>query len=177
MADEGIKLKEKAPESIVWRSAVRGANRMFVTVIAAASRHRRVLAWRLVAISFWMAAFAFMPLEARAAQTTSAPLASNAMAPQITAEPPPPVYVEVILSNNRRCKRCRLEWVDDANIRLTNPAGVSAIYPAREVMGVDKHPKWRRFMLKGIYGQGLAGRVIVPSAYDQRHPDWEDPKF
>ena len=152
-----------------------GSNRELLNLLGAASGHGRFLSFWLVGVmGGWMVIGMLLMPDAMAAQAVLAP---NAVSPQTTAVPPPPPYVEVILSNNRQCKRCRLEWVDDANIRLTNPAGVSAVYPAREVMGVDKHPKWRRFLLKGIYGQGLTGRVIVPSAYDQRHPDWEDPKF
>ena len=86
-------------------------------------------------------------------------------------------YVDIILSNKRVCRQCRMETVGEANVRLTNKAGVSAVYPMHELLGIDKHPRWRRFLLKGIYGQGLSGKVITPSAYDERHPGWKDPSF
>lgn len=58
-------------------------------------------------------------------------------------------------------------------IELRNATGVSACYAAREILGVDRHPVWRRLVGKGIRGTGLAGRAIVPQAFDdEAHLDY-----
>jgi hypothetical protein len=75
-------------------------------------------------------------------------------------------YRDIYLTEDRVCKACRWELLAQGQVRLTNRQGVSSIVAAREIIGVDQHPWGRRLFLKGLYGTGLAGKVIVPYAFE-----------
>ncbi len=77
-----------------------------------------------------------------------------------------PDYKDVYLTGNGVCKACRVEWVDRSRVRLVNREGLAAIVPAKAVIGIDRHPFFRKALLTSLHGIGLPGPLLVPAAFE-----------
>lgn len=75
-------------------------------------------------------------------------------------------YKDIYLTENRVCKACRWEIADDYHTRLVNRQGDRIVVKNMEVLGMDRHPVWRKAIYKSLHGIGLPGPVIVPSAFE-----------
>lgn len=75
-------------------------------------------------------------------------------------------FKDIYLTENRVCKACRWEIADDYHTRLTNRNGERIVVKNNEVLGMDRHPVWRKLIDKSLHGIGLPGPVIVPSAFE-----------
>lgn len=75
-------------------------------------------------------------------------------------------YKDIYLTENRVCKACRWEIADDYHTRLINRNGDRIVVKNMEVLGMDRHPVWRKAIYKSLHGIGLPGPVIVPSAFE-----------
>ncbi|WP_303674670.1 hypothetical protein [Vampirovibrio chlorellavorus] len=75
-------------------------------------------------------------------------------------------YKDIYLTENRVCKACRWEAVDNQSIRLTNRNGDRIVVHPGEVLGMDRHPVWRKMIYKSLVGVGLPGKIIVPGAFE-----------
>ncbi len=75
-------------------------------------------------------------------------------------------YKDIYLTENRVCKACRWEPVDTQLVRLTNRNGDRIVVHTGEVLGMDRHPFWRKMIYKSLVGVGLPGKIIVPGAFD-----------
>lgn len=75
-------------------------------------------------------------------------------------------YHDIYLTENRVCKVCRWQVEDASHVRLTNRDGYRIVVRNEELVGVDKHPFWRKAISKSLHGIGLPGPVIVPSAFE-----------
>ncbi len=75
-------------------------------------------------------------------------------------------YKDIYLTENRVCKACRWEAVDARSIRLTNRRGDRIVVHPGEVLGMDRHPVWRKLIHKSLSGVGLPGKIIVPGAFE-----------
>lgn len=74
------------------------------------------------------------------------------------------------LTEERVCKACHARWINNHQISLVNREGLRAVVESGEVLGVDNHPVVRKLLYHSATHQGLAGKVLVPSAFD----DWRD---
>lgn len=72
----------------------------------------------------------------------------------------------IYLTGDRVCKHCYWRAEAPGVVTLCNARNVCGTYPLTAIQGVDRHPVWRRVVGKGIRGTGLAGRTIVPQAFD-----------
>ncbi len=77
-----------------------------------------------------------------------------------------PEYHDIYLTEDRVCKACRWEAADDWHIRLTNRNGDRIVVKNKEVLGMDRHPFWRKMVYNSLHGMGLPGPIIVPSAFE-----------
>jgi hypothetical protein len=75
-------------------------------------------------------------------------------------------FKDVYLTENRVCKACRWEQVDGERVRLTNRSGDRVLVKQKEILGVDRHPVWRKLIYNSLHGIGLPGPVIVPNAFE-----------
>lgn len=75
-------------------------------------------------------------------------------------------YHDIYLTENRVCKACRWEIVNERHVRLTNRDGHRIVVRNEELVGIDKHPFWRKAISKSLHGIGLPGPVIVPGAFE-----------
>ncbi len=83
-------------------------------------------------------------------------------------------YYDIYLTNARVCKKCKGRWIDSYRVELYNKKGESAIYEHSEIVGVDNHPFWRKFLIESVKNQGKAGEVIVTPYYDPTNPRKDD---
>lgn len=74
-------------------------------------------------------------------------------------------YHDIHLTGDRICRRCTWRILDDYRIELINREGERGIYRRAEVLGVDKHPYWRKFLFHSHEKMGLPAHVIVPIDY------------
>lgn len=75
-------------------------------------------------------------------------------------------YKDIYLTEDRVCKACRAEWLDDKKVRLVNRAGFASIVPVKVVIGIDRHPFVRKTLMKSLHGIGLPGPILVPAAFE-----------
>jgi len=75
-------------------------------------------------------------------------------------------YKDIYLYQNRVCKACRVEIVNKTTVRLVNRAGQASIVPAKQLIGMDRHPIFRKLYIHSLYGVGLPGPVLVPAAFE-----------
>ena len=89
-------------------------------------------------------------------------------------------YHDIYLSNQRICKGCTLRVLTDGanaptgQVELKNRQGDAAIYPAHEIVWVERHPKWRKLVDKSLHNIGPAGRTLGPEYF---HPEDEPPRY
>lgn len=74
-------------------------------------------------------------------------------------------YQTLVLTDNRICKACRVEPVDAEHVQLIDPAGNRITICTKEILGVDRHPFWRKTLSYMAHGVGLPGMLIVPGAF------------
>ena len=74
-------------------------------------------------------------------------------------------YHDIYLLQNRVCKDCRVEVVNKTNVRLVNRAGQASVVPANQLIGMDRHPIFRKLYIRSLHGIGLPGPVLVPAAF------------
>jgi hypothetical protein len=79
-------------------------------------------------------------------------------------------FKDIYLIENRVCKACRWEALDDQHVRLTNRNGDRVVVKQKEILGIDRHPVWRKLIYNSLHGIGLPGPVIVPNAFED---GWE----
>ena len=75
-------------------------------------------------------------------------------------------FTDIYLTENRVCKACRWENEDGQRVRLTNRNGDRVLVKQKEILGVDRHPVWRKLIYNSLHGIGLPGPVIVPNAFE-----------
>jgi hypothetical protein len=75
-------------------------------------------------------------------------------------------YRDINLTEERVCKACLWKLLPNGQVRLTNRQGESSVVKGKEIIGVDTHPWARKLMVKGLHGTGLAGKAIVPFAFE-----------
>jgi hypothetical protein len=90
-------------------------------------------------------------------------------------------WQDIYLTYNRICKKCNMTDNQDGTVYLVNQQGVSANYPAQEVLGVDYHPiarKFRRHLATTL--NPTAAKTLMPLSLEPPvHQDWRDetPQF
>ena len=80
-----------------------------------------------------------------------------------------PNYYNIHLTNKRICKKCTWRLTDAEHVELKNKKGVTGIYKTSEILGFDKHPFWRRFLIHSASNTWLAGETLVPSAVKEKY--------
>lgn len=75
-------------------------------------------------------------------------------------------YKDIYLTENRVCKACRWEILDESHARLTNRNGDRIVVKSGELLGMDRHPVWRKLIYNSLHGIGLPGPVIAPNAFE-----------
>ena len=73
---------------------------------------------------------------------------------------------DIYLTGDRICKKCTFRVLSPESVELSNRLGEKGIYPVKEIIGLDTHPFARRFVLQNTHANGLAGRIVVPQAFD-----------
>lgn len=73
-------------------------------------------------------------------------------------------HVDVVLTEDRVCKKCIWRFVDVKTVELKNKKGISGFYPLREILGVDSHPFWRKALIDSASSNWAAGETILPNA-------------
>ncbi len=90
---------------------------------------------------------------------------------------------DIYLTHQRVCRQCTWRVLTNqageptGQVELSNLYGEQGIYRQDEIIGVNNHPFWRKFLLKSLKGNELPSRTIAPWAYDPEdkpytEPDW-----
>ncbi len=74
-------------------------------------------------------------------------------------------YHDVYLLDNQVCRKCSGAWINAGQVELTNRQGDRTIVYARDILGVDTHPVFRKILIHSIQNVGLAGPEIAPYAF------------
>jgi hypothetical protein len=80
-------------------------------------------------------------------------------------------YHDIHLSGNRICRDCTWRMLEDGRVELINRDFERGIYEQSEILGVDNHPYWRKFLLHSYRKMGLPAQVILPFDREIRPKD------